>query len=129
MARRWSPAARRPAAPGTSTTPRSEEHTSELQSRRDLVCRLLLDTATTALYTLSLHDALPILGERMSQMPVGNGLEPEVKVGPVINRSARDKIAGLVEAAVDHGAKVVTGGKAPSRPGYFYDPKIGRAHV
>src|SRR5438874_12421632 len=26
-----------------SKTPRSEEHTSELQSRRDLVCRLLLE--------------------------------------------------------------------------------------
>src|SRR5262245_35900768 len=39
---------------------RSEEHTSELQSLRHLVCRLLLATATTALYTLSLHDALPI---------------------------------------------------------------------
>ena len=57
---------------------RSEEHTSELQSLYDLVCRLLLekkkkpatrtvkvfffnDTATTEIYTLSLHDALPIL--------------------------------------------------------------------
>src|SRR5690349_14235418 len=39
---------------------RSEEHTSELQSRRDLVCRLLLDTLYLAIYTLSLHDALPI---------------------------------------------------------------------
>src|SRR5437868_2058296 len=39
---------------------RSEEHTSELQSRFDLVCRLLLDPASTALYRLSLHDALPI---------------------------------------------------------------------
>src|SRR5579883_2568259 len=80
---------------------RSEEHTSELQSRENLVCRLLLeknnigmiehvgdemlseyfaqafkllrwggvfmifffffnDTATTEIYTLSLHDALPI---------------------------------------------------------------------
>src|SRR5699024_12414340 len=28
----------------TSTSPRSEEHTSELQSRFDLVCRLLLET-------------------------------------------------------------------------------------
>src|SRR5690349_21917919 len=28
---------------GTSFFPRSEEHTSELQSRRDLVCRLLLE--------------------------------------------------------------------------------------
>ena len=46
---------------------RSEEHTSELQSPSYLVCRLLLeknffnDTATTEIYTLSLHDALPIL--------------------------------------------------------------------
>src|ERR1035441_3482749 len=39
---------------------RSEEHTSELQSLRHLVCRLLLDKATTDIYTLSLHDALPI---------------------------------------------------------------------
>src|SRR5690349_19439476 len=39
---------------------RSEEHTSELQSRRDLVCRLLLDPATPDPYPLSLHDALPI---------------------------------------------------------------------
>src|SRR5690349_24824280 len=32
------------AAPVSGTTrPRSEEHTSELQSRRDLVCRLLLE--------------------------------------------------------------------------------------
>src|SRR5438874_8369231 len=28
---------------GSSGSPRSEEHTSELQSRRDLVCRLLLE--------------------------------------------------------------------------------------
>src|SRR5471032_1533757 len=80
------------------TVPRSEEHTSELQSHHDLVCRLLLekkknhgqdhagsgrsrparrrahlhrrpdlslffflnDTATTEIYTRSLHDALPI---------------------------------------------------------------------
>src|SRR5687768_14392721 len=39
---------------------RSEEHTSELQSRLHLVCRLLLATATSQIYTLSLHDALPI---------------------------------------------------------------------
>src|SRR5437016_3413967 len=39
---------------------RSEEHTSELQSLTNLVCRLLLDTTTPEIYTLSLHDALPI---------------------------------------------------------------------
>src|SRR5437773_830056 len=39
---------------------RSEEHTSELQSHHDLVCRLLLAPAPTPLHPLSLHDALPI---------------------------------------------------------------------
>src|SRR5438874_13824210 len=32
-----------PGPAGTARGPRSEEHTSELQSRRDLVCRLLLE--------------------------------------------------------------------------------------
>src|SRR5262245_22976408 len=44
----------------TRVVRRSEEHTSELQSLRHLVCRLLLVTATPDIYTLSLHDALPI---------------------------------------------------------------------
>src|SRR5690625_4155527 len=39
---------------------RSEEHTSELQSRGHLVCRLLSAPTTAAIYPLSLHDALPI---------------------------------------------------------------------
>src|SRR5690349_2092954 len=53
---------------------RSEEHTSELQSRRDLVCRLLLDTASSEIYTLSLHDALPIYSSAryFEKAPLGN---------------------------------------------------------
>src|SRR5437762_1388087 len=48
----------------TSSAPslRSEEHTSELQSPMYLVCRLLLAPAPPGIHTLSLHDALPILG-------------------------------------------------------------------
>src|SRR3990172_8331738 len=44
---------------------RSEEHTSELQSRLHLLFPLFFfnDTATTEIYTLSLHDALPICKE------------------------------------------------------------------
>src|SRR5688572_3265309 len=59
----------------TTMSARSEEHTSELQSQSNLVCRLLLEKknhlhpppssylhapAATDIYTLSLHDALPI---------------------------------------------------------------------
>src|SRR5438874_1668802 len=55
--------------------PRSEEHTSELQSRRDLVCRLLLENTptTTQIYTLSLHDALPISRRSRSRTECNRG--------------------------------------------------------
>src|SRR2546430_1949832 len=87
-AARWSWAALR----STTSARRSEEHTSELQSQSNLVCRLLLekkkkqytvrpchcisrllsssfffffnDTATPEIYPLSLPDALPISDRR-----------------------------------------------------------------
>src|SRR5215469_18057255 len=40
-------------APPSPPLPRSEEHTSELQSRRDLVCRLLLEKKIVALSIFS----------------------------------------------------------------------------
>src|SRR5438045_113075 len=46
--------------PGLLPDVRSEEHTSELQSLRHLVCRLLLSPLRPCLLSLSLHDALPI---------------------------------------------------------------------
>src|SRR3712207_8479121 len=46
----------------TSTWPRSEEHTSELQSRQYLVCRLLLEKKnTTLLFPLVLFRTPPSL--------------------------------------------------------------------
>src|SRR5438067_3505349 len=58
---RCMPGCRTSAAPGCSRH-RSEEHTSELQSRFDLVCRLLLekkknniDIASPAAYAMSLQ--------------------------------------------------------------------------
>src|SRR3989442_4826801 len=45
------PAGRAPERLGRARDPRSEEHTSELQSRPHLVCRLLLVTKTTSYQT------------------------------------------------------------------------------
>src|SRR3712207_7465613 len=45
------------APPGAARTPRSEEHTSELQSRQYLVCRLLLEKKKI---TISLLPAISI---------------------------------------------------------------------
>ncbi len=65
-----------------------------------------------------------MLAQAMGAMPVGPGLDPNVKVGPVINEPAREKMSGLVQAAVGDGARVLTGGTAPNRPGYFYLPTV-----
>src|ERR1035441_9092694 len=46
---------------------RSEEHTSELQSLRHLVCRLLLRGGAGASSPLSLHDAFPISPPRATR--------------------------------------------------------------
>src|SRR5438045_3071933 len=54
----------RPHAGHTERARRSEEHTSELQSLRHLVCRLLLVPPPTGTHALSLHDALPIWPRR-----------------------------------------------------------------
>src|SRR5437764_6688929 len=65
-----------------------------------------------------------MLARAMGAMPVGSGHDPNVKVGPVINDPARQKMLGLVDAAAGHGARVLTGGKAPQRPGYFVPPTV-----
>jgi succinate-semialdehyde dehydrogenase/glutarate-semialdehyde dehydrogenase len=64
------------------------------------------------------------LAKAMGDMPVGPGLDQNTKVGPVINEAARQKMSGLVDGAQKDGARVLTGGKAPSRPGYFYLPTV-----
>src|SRR5690348_4757233 len=67
---------------------RSEEHTSELQSPVHLVCRLLLDTATTETYTLSLHDALPIYEQEGDEEEEAH-LESGFQLGDGVSRDHR----------------------------------------
>jgi succinate-semialdehyde dehydrogenase/glutarate-semialdehyde dehydrogenase len=61
---------------------------------------------------------------RMSELSIGRGIEDGVKVGPLIDQAAIDKVTELVGEAVDQGAQVRTGGTALDRPGYFYRPTV-----
>jgi succinate-semialdehyde dehydrogenase/glutarate-semialdehyde dehydrogenase len=45
-------------------------------------------------------------------------------LGPLVNADTRDKVKALVEDAVSEGACVLTGGKAPAGPGYFYPATV-----
>ena len=57
-------------------------------------------------------------------MKVGRGTEDDVKVGPLIDASQRDKVDELVADAIGKGAQAVVGGTARDGAGYFYEPTV-----
>jgi benzaldehyde dehydrogenase (NAD) len=61
------------------------------------------------------------LGERAAALSIGDPREPETQLGPMVNRSALERVAGLVDDAVQRGAQVVTGGEAE---GPCYRPTV-----
>ena len=64
------------------------------------------------------------LAAKLADMPVGRGTEDDVKVGPLIDGTQRDKVAELVDDATSKGASVVLGGTARDGAGYFYEPTV-----
>jgi succinate-semialdehyde dehydrogenase/glutarate-semialdehyde dehydrogenase len=64
------------------------------------------------------------LTAKMAGLKTGNGLDDGVALGPLVNKEGRDKVIELVDDAVAKGAKVLTGGKAPGGPGFFYPATV-----
>ncbi len=64
------------------------------------------------------------LAEKMGGLKIGRGTEEDVKVGPLIDQPSREKVAELVQDALDKGAKCVVGGEIPDGSGYFYPPTV-----
>jgi malonate-semialdehyde dehydrogenase (acetylating)/methylmalonate-semialdehyde dehydrogenase len=59
--------------------------------------------------------------ERLPKIKVGNGLEPDVEMGPLVTREHRDKVASYIDGARKQGADVVADGResAPDGHGFF----------
>jgi succinate-semialdehyde dehydrogenase/glutarate-semialdehyde dehydrogenase len=64
------------------------------------------------------------LAARMKELTLGRGQDDGVDVGPLIDEKAVESVTRLVDAAVADGARLVTGGRAPDGPGYFYEPTV-----
>lgn len=66
--------------------------------------------------------------EQVKQLKMGNGLEDDVHVGPLIDEQGFKKVSAHVEDAVAKGAKVLTGGKprtdGPFAKGCFFEPTV-----
>ncbi len=64
------------------------------------------------------------LAERAARLIVGDGLEGDVQIGPLINEVALGKVERHVEDALGRGARLLTGGSRRGSPGSFYAPTV-----
>ena len=64
------------------------------------------------------------LAEVASGLKVGNGLDQDTKIGPLIEEKAVVKVEEHVRDAVAKGAKILTGGKRGDGAGHFYVPTV-----
>jgi len=62
--------------------------------------------------------------ERTKKLKLGSGLNPKTDVGPLVNKTAQDKVTGYIEIGKDEGAKLCCGGKVPKLKGWFFEPTI-----
>jgi malonate-semialdehyde dehydrogenase (acetylating)/methylmalonate-semialdehyde dehydrogenase len=59
--------------------------------------------------------------ERLPKIKVGNGMEPDVEMGPLVTREHRDKVASYLDSGREQGATIVADGRetAPEGDGFF----------
>jgi len=66
------------------------------------------------------------LAERTKQLRLGNGLDPNVEVGPVINKAALNRIHNYVQIGQKEGARALVGASVADvgGKGFFYSPTL-----
>ncbi|MEI6254433.1 MAG: NAD-dependent succinate-semialdehyde dehydrogenase, partial [Mycobacteriaceae bacterium] len=83
-------------------------------------------TAANRLYVATplLEDFTDKFVKKMGEMTIGNGLDPSSKLGPLVNSKQVGSVQELVDDAVEKGATVAVGGRAPGGPGNFYPATV-----
>src|SRR5438105_5195597 len=64
------------------------------------------------------------LTEKVKGFKVGPGTEAGVVIGPLIDEQGLKKVETHVKDALDHGAKLILGGKRHERGGLFFQPTV-----
>jgi len=73
----------------------------------------------------SIYDAFAAkLAEKVKQLQVGNGMEPGVTTGPLIDEAAVVKVQEHIADAVSMGAEILVGGKRHALGGLFFEPTV-----
>jgi len=76
-----------------------------------------------------IHDEfMERLVEKTRRITLGNGLEPETMMGPLISREHQEKVLSSISSGIEEGATLVTGGGVPEgedfKKGFFVKPTI-----
>ncbi len=88
-----------------------------------------LGEACTAANRIYVHEALADaftskFAAAMGALKMGDGTDPSVDVGPLVNAETREKVAEFVADAVAKGAKIEVGGETPDGVGFYYPPTV-----
>ncbi|MEU9025167.1 NADP-dependent succinic semialdehyde dehydrogenase [Actinomadura sp. NPDC048394] len=62
--------------------------------------------------------------ENMRALKVGDPMDEDTDVGPLVSEQGRADVEELVADAVGKGATVLCGGERPDRPGWYYPPTV-----
>lgn len=64
------------------------------------------------------------LVKAVSKLRTGNGTDPDVDLGPLIDKAAVEKFMAHIDDAVSQGARVLAGGKPHALGGQFVEPTV-----
>jgi succinate-semialdehyde dehydrogenase/glutarate-semialdehyde dehydrogenase len=83
-------------------------------------------TSPTRFYVQdTIHDAfLAGFIAAAEALKLGNGFDPATQMGPLANARRLAAIEDLVKRAVQHGARIATGGSRHGERGYFFRPTV-----
>lgn len=59
-----------------------------------------------------------------SSIKLGPGLAPDTQMGPLVSDEQQQRVLSYIKSGKEQGASVLTGGEAPSHPGYFVKPTV-----
>jgi acyl-CoA reductase-like NAD-dependent aldehyde dehydrogenase len=71
-----------------------------------------------------LDDMVSALRQLAEQAVLGDPFDEAVTMGPLSNRQQFEKVTALVADSIRSGGRLVTGGAALDRPGYFFAPTL-----
>jgi len=71
-------------------------------------------------------EVVEALGATVGALKVGDPLDAENEIGPLVTARQRDRVVGFLEAGVAEGARVVTGGGTPADldKGWYIEPTV-----